>query len=180
MCESVLEGQTNRASGKISYMHKVFSPVIDYSFNYEMLQYQYDRWLFKTITGAINSSKASGCTPNRSLENKSFSRTFWQHQYLYLIGAVKQYCYPSFFLTISPYEWTFPFPPFVEALRHLYGKDVTEIPTLETIHIAHVLNKFSRGYLTGGNCNRWKTQVFGNCSQPSAANLQPFFYRFQF
>ena len=47
LCESVLEGQDNRASGKISYMHKVLSPVVDFSINFNILQYQYDRWLFK-------------------------------------------------------------------------------------------------------------------------------------
>ena len=45
LCESVLEGQNNRASGKISYMHKVLSPVVDFAINYDILQYQYDRWL---------------------------------------------------------------------------------------------------------------------------------------
>ena len=28
MCESILEGQTNRASGKESYLHKVLSSVV--------------------------------------------------------------------------------------------------------------------------------------------------------
>ena len=89
MCESVLEGQTNRASGKVSFIHKILSAVPDYSLSYELLQYQYDRWLFKTITGAVNSSKQSGCSPNRSLENETFYHTFWQHQNLYLIDAVR-------------------------------------------------------------------------------------------
>ena len=128
MCETVLEGQSNRASSKISFMHKVLSPVVDYCMTYDLLQFNYDRWLFKTITGAVNSSKASGCSPNRSLENKSFSRTFWQHQHLFLIDAVRQFGFPSFFITISPYEWTFPFPPFIDHLRDLYAKDVTDLP----------------------------------------------------
>ena len=118
-------------------MHKLLSPVHDFSINFEILQYQYDRWLFKTITGAVNASKASGCSPNRSLENKSFSKTFWQHQNLYLIDAVRLYDYPSFFITISPYEWTFPFPPFLEEIRSHYFKDVTETPTIETPHRTH-------------------------------------------
>ena len=180
MCESVLEGQTNRASGKISFMHKILLAVPDYSLSYELLQYQYDRWLFKTITGAVNSSKQSGCSPNRSLENKTFSRTFWQHQNLYLIDAVRQYGYPSFFLTISPYEWTFPFPPFIQQLRERYGRDVTEIPSLETLHIAHVLEQVARGYLTGGNCNRRRTHVFGNKEHPTTTNVNCYFYRFEF
>lgn len=87
-------------------MHKVLSPVVDFSINFDILQYQCDRWLFKIITGAINASKASGCSPNRSLENESFSKIFWQHQNLFLIDAVHQFGFPSLFITISPYEWT--------------------------------------------------------------------------
>lgn len=37
MGESVLEGETNRASCKISYMRKVLSPVLDYAFSFEQL-----------------------------------------------------------------------------------------------------------------------------------------------
>ena len=87
-----------------------------------------------------DSSKASGCSPNRSLGNKSFSHTYWQHQNLYLIDAVRQFGYLYFFITISPYEWTLPFPSFLEDLHHhQYGKDVTDLPILETTLIAHVL-----------------------------------------
>ena len=59
LCESLIAGQSNRKSRKASFLHKVLSPVVDFSLDYELLQYLYDRWLFKTITGAINSSRAS-------------------------------------------------------------------------------------------------------------------------
>ena len=52
-------------------------------------------------------------------------------------------------------------------MRSRYFKDVTDIPTIETIHIAHVLEQIARGYLTGGNCNRWRTNVFTNLRDPS-------------
>ena len=180
LCESVLEGQNNQASGKMSYIHKVLSPVIDYAIHYDLLQYQYDRWLFKTITGAVNASNASGCSPNRSLESKSFSKTFWQHQHLFLVDAVHQYGFPSLFITISPYEWTFPFPPFIQDIRNSYWKDVTEVLTLETIHIAHVLEQVVRGYVTGGNSNRWHTHLLCDVHDPVSKNINTFFYRFEF
>ena len=37
MPESMLEGQNNQASGKISYMRKVLSAVLDYAFSFEQL-----------------------------------------------------------------------------------------------------------------------------------------------
>ena len=159
MCESTIKGQSNRATGKISFMHKVLSPVQDFSINVEMLQYQYGRWLFKTITGAINS-KFSGCSPNTALQDKCFSAIYWNWQHLYLIDAVRQYGFPSFFITISPYEWTFPWPPFLKQLREQYGKEPTDVPILETLHVSHVLEQLARGYLAGANTNRWRNQCY--------------------
>ena len=74
LCESILEGQDNRASGKIAFMRKLFSPVHDFSINFEILQYQYNQWLFKTITGAVNASKASGCCPIAAWKINHFQR----------------------------------------------------------------------------------------------------------
>ena len=104
MCESIIEGQTNHASGKESYPHKVLSSVEDFGLDFDLLQYQFDRWLFKTITGAVNTSCQFGWNPNVALQEKSFSSSFWHWQHLYLLDAVHQYGFPSFFITISPYE----------------------------------------------------------------------------
>ena len=86
-------------------------------------------------------------------------RPFGSISNLYLIDAVRQYGYP-FFITISPYEWTFPFPSFLEDMWARYFKDVTDIPTIETLDIAHVLEQIACGYFTGGNCNRWRTRLY--------------------
>lgn len=49
MCESTIQGQCNRESGRDTFMHRVLSPVVDFAVDFEFLQYQYDRWLFKTL-----------------------------------------------------------------------------------------------------------------------------------
>lgn len=103
LCESIARGQSHRVSFKISFLHNVLSTVVDYSLDFKLLQYQYDCRLFKTITGTNNSSKASGCTPNAALQQKSFSTAYRQCQHLYLLDAVHQYRFPSF-ITMSPYE----------------------------------------------------------------------------
>lgn len=63
LCESLIDGQQSRRSTKVSFMTKMGSSVLDYSVNYELLHYHYDRWLFKTITGAVNSAKKGYCSP---------------------------------------------------------------------------------------------------------------------
>lgn len=180
LCESIIAGKTNRKSGKASFLFKVMSPVVDFSLDFDLLQYQYDRWLFKTITGAINSSRASGCSPNAALQHKSFSATYWQWQHLYLLDAVKQYGFPSLFLTISPYEWTFPWPQFLEDIRQEHCLEPKDLPLLETLHVAHVLEQVARGYLTGANSNRWRHHVLNNEEKPAQSNLLTYFYRMEF
>ena len=153
---------------------------VDFSLDYEMLHYQYDRWLFKTITGAIYSSWASGCSPNAAIQQKSFSAMYWQWQHLYLLNADRQYGFPSFFLTISPYEWTFSWPRFLENIREDHCLEPTDLPLLETLHVGHVLEQIARGYLTGANCNRWRQHMFSNQEQPTQSNVLTYFYRFEF
>ena len=180
MCETMLTGHSNRASSKISFMHKVLSPVVDYSLEFDILQFQYDHWLFKTITGALNSSRVSGCSPNCGLQHKSFSATYWRWQHLLLIDAVRQYSFPSFFLMVSTYEWTFPWPGFIERIRDERCQEPTDLLVLETLHVAHVLEQIARGYLAGAKTNRWHHHVFGNLQQPLDRNVITYFYRFEF
>ena len=74
----------------------------------------------------------------------------------------------------------FPFPPSIQDLRDRYARDITEIASLETLHIAHILEQIARGSLTGGNCNPWRTHVFWNKDHPSTANVHCDFYQFEF
>ena len=54
---------------------------------------------------------------------------------------------PSIFLTISPYEWSFPFPAWLEDMRGKTGHGPTKIAGPETLHIANTLEQIVRGYL---------------------------------
>lgn len=74
--------------------------------------------------------------------------------------------FPSVFITISPFEGTFPFPPWLNNLRNETGKGPTELAIPETIHIAHVLEPYIRGYLCCSNTNSWKNHLFIKNSDP--------------
>ena len=84
------------------------------------------------------------------------------------------------FITISPYEWSFPFPPWIETLHEMSGKNPTSLATLETLHIVHILEQLVRGYLCGSNSNRWKNHAFCNAKTRSEQNVQTYFYSFEF
>ena len=46
--------------------------------------------------------------------------------------------------------------------------------------MAHVLEQIARGFLTGGNCNRWRQHVFADTVNPVDLNMLTYFYRFEF
>ena len=73
-----------------------------------------------------------------------------------------------------------PIPPFIEQIRDIHGKDITEVAALETIHLAHVLEQIVKGYVTGGNCNRWRTHLLSSVNDPASKNVKAYFYRFEF
>lgn len=179
-CESVLSDSGSRMSSKVSFNTKLHSEIIDYGMHFELLQFQYDRWLYKTVSGAINTARFQNCSPARALDTKTFSATYWQWQHRYVLDAVEQFGLPDVFITLSPYEWSFPFPEWLENIRKLTGKRPTELAGLETAHIVHVLAQIVRGYLCGSNSKKWSKHVFSYNRISSEENVKTFFYRFEF
>ena len=172
--------KNHRESSKAAFMAKLFSNVIDYALSFELLLFQYDRWLFKTVTGAINSARILKCSPMRALDSKTFSPGYWQWQHLFLLDAVRQFGLPSLFLTISPFEWTFPFPIWLNGIRKATEVGKTFLPGYETMHIANVLEQLVRGYLCGSNSARWFHNVLQFDLPSDTKNVQTYFYRFEF
>ncbi|CAK8689947.1 unnamed protein product [Clavelina lepadiformis] len=114
MCESSVENGNARMSLKRAFILKVLSPVVDYSMDYALLQFNYDRWLYETISGAIEAGRRFKCNPYKSLDGKSFSLSYWKWQHLHLEDAGKHFGPPTIFITVSPCEWTFPLPKLLE------------------------------------------------------------------
>lgn len=112
-CKTALSGGDNRATTKVAFMIKTFSQVSDYGTNYELLQFHYDLWLFKTISGAITTARKKYCSTARALDAKTFSSEYWKWHNYCLIDAVRQFGPPTLFITISPSEWSFPLPPWL-------------------------------------------------------------------
>ena len=49
LCKSVLSGKESRLSGKILFHTKLFSEIIDYALHFDLLQFQYDRAMYKSL-----------------------------------------------------------------------------------------------------------------------------------
>ena len=179
-CKTLLISKENRASTKVAFMTKVFSKISDYATNYELLQFHYDLWLFKTVSGAITTARKTHCSPAKSLEGKSFSSEFWKWQHRFLCDAVKQFGFPHLFITISPGVWSFPLPPWLKQWQELTGLGETDLSAFETIHFVNTLEQIVRGYLCGSNDKCWKSHLFSCRRKSSINNVANYFYRFKF
>ena len=179
-CDSKFSDGGSRLSSKVSFNFKLFSEILDYSLDFHLLQFQYDRWLYKTVSGAINTARVLKCSPARSLDTKSFSATYWQWQHRYLLDAVDQFGLPDIFITLSPYEWSFPFPQWLHDIRAKTGKGPTKLAAFETAHIVQVLAQVARGYFCGSNSKKWSNHIFNYNRKVTCSNVKTYFYRFEF
>ena len=179
-CETPLNGNNSCLSTKVAFLVKVNSSIADYGLNHKLLHSHYDLWLFKTVSGVITTGRQQLCSPARSLETKPFSPEYWKWQHRYLLDALAQHGPPSLFLTISSYEWTFPIPPWLSALRELTARGPTELAAFETFQITHVLEQIIRGYLCGSNDKKWTNHLFNYNRIATYSNVNTYFYRFEF
>jgi hypothetical protein len=124
-CDTIHQGKESRLSQKASFFTKVKSCILDNTLSYELLQFNYDLWLFKTVSGAIASARHMKCSSARALDCKVFFAGYWKKQHQLLIDAVRQFGYPDLFITLSPYEWTFPFHEIIRSARELTGRGPT-------------------------------------------------------
>ena len=120
------------------------------------------------------------CLPARALNMKTFSVGYWQWQHWYLVDAMRQYGFPSVFITISPYEWTFPVPQWLQRLHEQSGHRPTNMAAFETLHFAHTLDQLIRGYICGSNSQLWQNHLLRHNWDPNQANINTYFYRFEF
>ena len=162
------------------FITKVFSNILEYALQYELLQFHYDLWLFKTVSGAISSARTLQRSPAHAPNAKTFSAGYWKKQHRLLLDAVAQFSYPKAFVTISPYEWSFPMPKWIEHARSVSGCGPTNLAAFETIHIAHILEQLVRGYFCGSNTNGWNEHVFSYRNSKQRSNVHTYFYRFEF
>ena len=120
------------------------------------------------------------CSPVRALNAKTFSAGYWKKQHRLLLDAVAQFGYPTALVTISPYEWSFPMPKWIQHARSVSGCGPTNLAAFQTIHIAHMLEQLVCSYFCGSNTNMWNKHVFSYRNSEQKSNVHAYFYRFEF
>ena len=104
-------GGGSRQSAKASFLAKVHSALIGYNSDSQLLQFVYDLWLFTTLGGAKNSA---GTGIREALASKPYSPEAWRTYHMVLVDLQKQIGWPSLFITVAPYEWSFPYHRWLE------------------------------------------------------------------
>ena len=153
--------QARRQSAKASFLTKVRSSVLGYGTDALLLQYVYDLWLFTTIGGARHSTSG---TVREALASKPYSPELWRHYHAALVDLQRQIGLPQLFITVAPYEWSFPYHSALEDELHKCLRQRLHAATAETLHVAHVLSQAVKGLLTGFNegiRGRTDCHVFG-------------------
>ena len=153
-----------RNSAKSSYLAKVVGPVLGYGSTFELFQFVYDLWLWSSLGAKRNTVQS----PLRlAMSGYSFSPEYWHTRHAALVDVVKQLGLPTLFLTVAPYEWSFPFHKWVEDEAQKLCRSRLRLPVAETLHIAHVLAQSVVGLLTGSNKGTgtkgrpgWKSHLF--------------------
>ncbi|CAE7436900.1 unnamed protein product, partial [Symbiodinium sp. CCMP2456] len=143
------EQQSSRQSAKASFLAKAHSALIGYNSDPLLLHFVYDLWLFTTIGGAKNSAGTGGV--REALAAKPYSPELWRTYHTALVDLQRQIGWPSLFITIAPYEWSFPYHQWLqdELTKSLRAR--LDAPVAETLHLAHVLSQAVKGLLTGAN-----------------------------
>ena len=172
-------------SAKASYIAKVLGPVAEYGANYDLFQFQYDLWLWSAVGGKKN--KGIACPLHLTMAQYSFSPEYWSTRHAALMDMVRQLGVPTLFITIAPYEWSFPMHKWVEKEMFDKLRSKLHLPVAETLHIAHVLAQTVTGMLTGKNmqsdCQRnkgWKSHVFRAKDGSNKATVINYFGRLEF
>eukprot|EP00438_Fugacium_kawagutii_P025234 Skav236123 [mRNA] locus=scaffold900:1522:8592:- [translate_table: standard] len=177
--------RAGRNSAKSAYLAKVLGPVLGYGATYELFQFVYDLWLWSTLGAKKNAVE----TPMRlAMAGYSFSPEYWHTRHAALVDTVKQLGLPTMFITVAPYEWSFPFHEWIEDEAQKMLRSRLHLPVAETLHIAHVLAQTVVGLLTGANKQTqqqgekkpWISHIFGSKDDSGKKTVLNFFGRLEY
>ena len=141
------EGQT-RGSIRRSFLKKVLGPILDYSGDFELLQFVHDLAYWSEL-GAKRHVQPH--LPMRVLmKGAPFTPAYWAVRHAAVLDLQRQCGHPVMFKTWAPYEWS---APYHRALLHQMEsllRSRTHLATLETPHLAHILVELLREWVVGG------------------------------
>ena len=145
-CESVCHGKGARhRSAKQAFLAKLCGPLVDYALDYELIQFQFDRWVLAYFT--------SRSAVRQDVPLKWLLRQFPdspQKNYttkLQIIDMHRQHGAASFFITVAPGIFALPLPPVAQQPRELGRVKILGCNALECLHVSHMLEQLCIAYV---------------------------------
>jgi hypothetical protein len=164
-------------SMKAQYVAKLTCDLAAYASHYDLLQFQFDRHIFRTVLGSM---KHGDIDTDQANEHRHWCPNYWMRYHNYLKDIVRQLGQPQLFLTIAPWEFDFPWPYWVDRLHEAAKMGPTDMGGVESLAIAHALHQFCSAYLAGFGPNRkWKANLFAD-RDLREANVEAYLGRFEF
>ena len=139
-CDTLWAGsEYPRHSVKASFLVKVTSSVCDYAASWELLHFQYDRWILSKFTGRAAMAKHISLKyALRDIPETPF-HSYIHH--MHLVDMHRQYGPASFWVTVAPGLHTFPQHAWVTQQGCVSGKRVSRNGTAESMHIHHCMSQ---------------------------------------
>ena len=171
--------QPGKVSAKDLFVCKVCSGVAEYATNFELMQFQFDRHVLRTIIGGVGKL-TEGADASMSLAHRHWGADYWKRHHRILSDISLQYGEPDLFLTVAPYEWSFPYPYWVEKLLTAVGGGPTDAPAAEVLAMAHALHQLAAGLLCGKTGDRWVSHLLADQLGTQHSTVRCYFARFEF
>ena len=148
-------------------MRKVFSPLIGYGADYDLLHFVYDLSLWTTVGAKKNVASQYDIPLRAVLRHCPWTPEYWRIRHQAVVDMQRQCGNATLFRTRAPYERSFPYHQWVLHEQRLTGKPRMHLAGAEALHQAHVLLELDKAFISGcrGKTSRadrtWKHHVFG-------------------
>ena len=180
LCESHDRGN-KKDSTKAAFVRKLLSEVSAYNLDYSLLQFQFDRYVFKATQQKGGYARKHNVATNFAMDTKHWSQAYWRNHHLVVLDVVRQWGMPHLFLTVSPYEWSFPLPYWLSKVHAALGVGPTKLAGMETLAIAHALQQLVKSFLCGhAGKKQWSTHYFGDKSAGKDNPVRGYFGRYEY
>jgi ASC-1-like (ASCH) protein len=140
---------TKEGRVKSSFMKKVFSPVMGYASDYELLHFVYDLNMWTTMGSKKNIGSHYDMALRLVLKNAPYCPEYWKIRHLAVLDMQRQCGNATLFRTCAPYERHFPYHIWVLDHMEREGRGRLQLAGPETLHMAHVLLEIDRQYFCG-------------------------------
>ena len=132
------------------FLRKVFSPIIGYSTDYELLHFVYDLSMWTTVGAKKNIARQHDLELRVVLKGCPWTPQYWRIRHQLVIDIQRQCGNAALFRTRAPYEKSFPYHEWILHEQRLAGKQRLHLAGPETLHMAHVLMQLDKGFISGG------------------------------